>query len=357
MTLRCAAIAVGLCVASISGVRADATRIPAVVSQAVRDHTTVEARKQHRAGVEAFAAGQYEAALAAFLTADAVHPSPETAFNIAKTYEVQGDSSHALEYYREYLRRAPSANDRNTVTKRVAKLSEKVALGGVQQASFIVNPSGGAVLVDSEPIGAAPVTLDMRPGKHSVQFRKAGYQPAQFEFELPADRPVDVVAQLAKGNGDVNAAIATSIHSQPSASEIATPSDADVAARVAPTEVPGLKRASVTRTIGFAALGASVAAIGGAITSEVMRSRAEDEAKRETDQVGYSEALERMKSRQTMARIFAGAGGALAALGGAMLAVASGASSSERVLPRPSKEGLALSCLPGKCHAMYSGKF
>jgi hypothetical protein len=87
-----------------------------------------------------------------------------------------------------------------------------------------------------------------------------------------------------------------------------------------------------------------------------MRSRAEDEAKRETDQIGYSEALERMKSRQTMARVFAGAGGALAALGGVMLAVASGATS-ERVATKPTKEGLAFSCLPYKCNAVYSGKF
>jgi hypothetical protein len=89
------------------------------------------------------------------------------------------------------------------------------------------------------------------------------------------------------------------------------------------------------------------------VTLEVMRGRAEAEAKRETDQIGYSEALERMKSRQTMARVFAGAGGALAALGGVMLAVASGANTTER----PRKDGLALGCLPGKCHAVYSGKF
>ena len=129
-------------------------------------------------------------------------------------------------------------------------------------------------------------------------------------------------------------------------------SAADSAARVAPSE-GATKRGSLTRTVGFAAFGASVAAIGGAVTLEVMRGRAEDEAKRETDQIAYSEALERMKSRQTMARVFAGAGGAFAALGGVMLAVASGANTTER----PEKEGLALACLPGKCHEVYSGAF
>jgi tetratricopeptide (TPR) repeat protein len=344
------AIAFALCIASIAvvpSVFADARPGPVVVSQEVRDHTLDEARKRHRAGVSAFAAGQYEDAIAAFLTADALHPSSETAFNIAKAYEAQGDDSHALQYYREYLRRAPRATDRDQVTKRIAKLSEKVALRGLQQASFIVSPAGSAVLVDSEPIGAAPVTLDLRPGKHVVEFRKAGYASAQFEFELPVDRPVDVVAKLAASKGrDVNGVAGAPIRSFSDASDASAASDA----RVSPSEK---RHASVTRTIGFAALGASVAAIGGAVTLEIMRGHAEDEAKRETDQVGYSEALERMKSRQTMARVFAGAGGALAALGGVMLVVASGAGKSEA----PRREGLAVSCLPGKCQAAYSGAF
>jgi tetratricopeptide (TPR) repeat protein len=333
MTYRCAALALGLCVASIASARADAVRD-------VPDRTTEEARNQHKAGVEAFAAGRYDEAISAFLTADALRPRAETAFNIAKAYEAKDDTSHALEYFREYLRRAPKANDRDATTKRIQKLSEKLAQTGVQQASFIVTPVGAAVMVDSEPVGAAPVTLDLKPGKHTVSFRKVGYAPAQFDFDLPADRPVDVVAKLSKGNVGKMSQNATD--------------DAQAAARVAPSAAAS-KSTSVTRTIGFAALGASVAALGGAVTLEIMRSRAENEAKNETDQVGYSEAIERMKSRQTMARVFVGAGGALAALGTVMLVVASG-SSGERA-ERPKKEGLAFSCLPGKCHAMYSGTF
>jgi tetratricopeptide (TPR) repeat protein len=349
MTSRCAALAFGLCVASLGSARAESTALPIAISQQVRDRTTEEARNQHRAGVEAFAGGHYEDAIAAFLTADALHPSAETAFNIAKAYEAQGDDSHALEYYREYLRRAPGANDREAVTKRIGKLSQKIALRGVQQASFIVSPTGSAVLVDGEPIGASPVTLELRPGKHSVEFRKTGYQPAEFGFELPVDRPVDVVAKLAQVKDLRSAGAISSAASEAS----------DSNPRVAPSDVANARHVSVTRTIGYAALGASVAAIGGAITLEVMRSRAENEAKAETDQIGYSEALERMKSRQTMARVFAGAGGALAALGGVMLVVASGSSSSssEHAVTKPRREGLAFSCLPGKCNAVYSGAF
>jgi hypothetical protein len=356
MYLRLFAIVVGCLLMSIATSRVGAEPLvgPVVaVSAEVRDHTAQEARKQHRAGVEAFAAGHYEDAIAAFLTADALHPSPETSFNIAKAYEAQGDESHALSFYREYLRRAPEAADRNGVSTRIAKLSRRIAERGVQQASFIVTPPGSAVLVDSEPIGAAPITLDLSPGQHTVEFRKAGFAPARFDFELPADRPVDVVAKLARRAGGPAPGQNTAIAEAGRAGgeyDVGAAQDVNGPTRVKPTE-SGLKRPSITRTIGFAALGASVAAIGGAVTLEVMRSHAEDEARRETDQIGYSDALERMKSRQTMARVFAGAGGALAALGGVMLAVASGATE------RPKEKGLALGCLPGKCHATYSAAF
>lgn len=339
MTFRCAAIAFGICVASIASARADALRD-------VPDRTTDEARIQHKAGVEAFAAGHYDEAISAFQTADALRPRAETAFNIAKTYEAMDDTSHALEYFREYVRRAPDANDRDSTIERIKKLSQKLALQGLQQVSFIVTPAGAAVMVDSEPVGASPVTIDLQPGKHTVAFRKVGYAAAKFDFELPRDRPVDVVAKLAKGNGTDN---------RVSSQDMSSGGEAQAAAaRVAPS-VAAAKAPSITRTIGFAALGASVAAIGGAVTLEIMRSRAESEAKQETDQVGYSEAIERMKSRQTMARVFVGAGGALAALGTVMLVVASNASSERAV--RPVKQGLAFSCLPGKCNAMYSGTF
>jgi len=244
MTFRCAAIAFGICAASIASARADAT-----TQRDVPDRTTDEARNQHKVGVEAFAAGHYDEAISAFLTADALRPRAETAFNIAKTYEAQDDTSHALEYYREYLRRAPGANDRDPTVKRIQKLSEKLSLEGIQQVSFIVTPVGAAVMVDSEPVGAAPVTLDLKPGKHTVAFRKVGFAAAKFDFELPPDRPVDVVAKLAKGNG------ADSRMS----SQDATNGDAQAAARVAPSAAAS-KSTSITRTMGFAALGASVAA-------------------------------------------------------------------------------------------------
>src|SRR5262245_45191675 len=122
----------------------------------VRDHTLQEARARHRAGVEAFADKHYAEAIDAFLSSDALHPTPASAFNIAKAYEAQGDVSRALSFYREYLRRAPHASDSTAVTQKAEQLAKQLSARGIQQVTFSAQPTGAAVLLDAEPIGTAP---------------------------------------------------------------------------------------------------------------------------------------------------------------------------------------------------------
>ncbi|HKU44473.1 MAG TPA: PEGA domain-containing protein [Polyangiales bacterium] len=319
----------------------------------VRDHTLIEARGRHRAGVEAFAQKHYAEAVEAFLSSDALHPTPASAFNVAKAYEAQGEVSRALSFYREYLRRAPAAQDREAVSAKAELLAKRLGERGVQQVTFSAQPAGATVLLDAEPIGTAPITLDLRPGAHRVEFRKSGHAPASVDFELPKDRALDVLATLEPASEPMNA-LAAPAEKPPVADVTAHPAGIVTPVPRAPSAqvVASPRRSgSVTRTLGFAALGAGVAALGGAVTLEIMRGNAEDEARGATDQVAFSEALERMKTRQTMARVFAGAGGALAALGGVMLVVASGNTE------RSNKEGVAFACQPLKCQATYARSF
>jgi hypothetical protein len=65
--------------------------------------------------------------------------------------------------------------------------------------------------------------------------------------------------------------------------------------------------------------GAGVAALGGAVTFELLRASAEDDAKSDPTQVGYEDKLDRMESRRTTARVLVGVGGALVVTGGVML--------------------------------------
>ncbi len=50
--------------------------------------------------------------------------------------------------------------------------------GGAEQAGtleVVSDPPGAQVLVDGEPVGAAPVSRAVKPGKHAVEARRAGY--------------------------------------------------------------------------------------------------------------------------------------------------------------------------------------
>jgi hypothetical protein len=65
--------------------------------------------------------------------------------------------------------------------------------------------------------------------------------------------------------------------------------------------------------------GAGVVALGGALTFELLRASAEQDAKDDPTQVGYKDHLDKMESRRTTARVLAGVGGALVVTGGVML--------------------------------------
>jgi tetratricopeptide (TPR) repeat protein len=314
---------------------------------------TREARQHHREGVSAFAAGRYPEAIQAFLAADRLRPSPALSFNIAKAYEREGNTAEALQHYREYLHRAGQPQDRAAVAARIDELALRLGKTGVQQVSFRTEPAAAGVLVDAEPVGRSPVFVELRPGTHRVTFRQDGYEDAELEFDLNADQPLDVSITLVP---TIERNIAsTAVPAQPTSRIVRATRDHSRMASAAPqpmrTKSERRSRNNTTRTLGFVALGAGVAALGGAVTVEVMRRQAESEAKQEREQVRFARALDEMDSRQTLARVLAGAGGVFAAVGGVLVVTALG-----RDEKKP-KEGLALNCAPKKCAATYSGAF
>ena len=250
-------------------------------------------------------------------------------FEVAKAYEALGDSSRALAAYREYLRRAPRAPDAASVRDRIEGLAGKLASRGVQQLSVWSSPAGASTFVDGEPIGRTPLTLDVPPGIHAVTLRAPGYPSASTRVDLAADRPLDVSLDLA--------APEVTSGKQPPAAEARAKLDAR-----APETHPN----TALRVSGFAALGAGVAALGGALSVEVLRHNS-----REPSRPATSTEQDSQRAQKALAGVLAGAGGALAAVGGVLLMAAY--ASPER---KP-REGLAVACLPAKCQATFSGAF
>src|SRR6201999_715999 len=76
---------------------------------------TAHAKALFEKAANAYAAGHYYDAIEDFLEVDRTYPNEQLPYNIAKAYDNLGNRSGALGYYREYLRRSPSAPDHEAV--------------------------------------------------------------------------------------------------------------------------------------------------------------------------------------------------------------------------------------------------
>jgi hypothetical protein len=93
-----------------------------------------EAAKQHFAAGEAkYKGGDYPGAIAEFMAADALVPSPILSFNIALCHEKLGNKVDAAKLYRDYLARRPDAPNRSTVEARISALDAEIAAAAAAQ--------------------------------------------------------------------------------------------------------------------------------------------------------------------------------------------------------------------------------
>ena len=105
-------------------------------------------------GRRAYDAGQYEAALEAFLLVQEIAPSNRVLYNIAVCADLAGSSDVAFVQYREYLASDDSDADRRRDAERRAKrLEGKLALVEVTS-----DPPGAEIYVDRDELGEHGVT-------------------------------------------------------------------------------------------------------------------------------------------------------------------------------------------------------
>lgn len=300
---------------------------------------TTDAHVLLERGVSAYGRGSYADAIEAFRAADALEPRPALAFNIARSYEQLQDWDDALKYYREYLARAPSAADREQVERHVHELSSwrKPASAAPPRVKLVAEPLGATVWVDDEPVGRSPVTLELTRGLHRARFKLAGYRTYYTTFDLSnGAKPLEVRGELERGSDTTPPPqrLETAAHGgrpAPDAARTGSP---------------------LLRDLGFSAMIASAAALGGAVVFEVMRGDAERNAHNATDQAHSSDAFDRMRTNQMLAQVFAGAGGGLAALGVTLLVLSRSDDDKEAHSTR-----VALTCAPTKCNANLRGVF
>ncbi|MCC7536438.1 MAG: PEGA domain-containing protein [Deltaproteobacteria bacterium] len=145
--------------------------------------TTDPAEAAFRSGVEAFDAGDYEAALARFRASYRLRAAPAVLYNIAVAERMIGRAALACRDLRRYLRdveglpserRTAVERERSQICREVAELSLRIA------------PGGASVVVDGRPIGSSPMTEPMvlEPGEHDVVVSREGYAVERRELRL-----------------------------------------------------------------------------------------------------------------------------------------------------------------------------
>ena len=147
-------------------------------------------------GVAAYKEGRYFDAIELFLETNRIYPDSKLYFNIARAFEGLGNSAGALRYYREYLRRTPSATDRADVEASVRQLETALGQKGVQQMSVFSTPDAAVLSIDGQPVALTPWTGEIWPGKHRLTVTRAGYVEGQQVVELSALRAIDVQIDL-----------------------------------------------------------------------------------------------------------------------------------------------------------------
>ncbi|MDF3066527.1 MAG: Dihydrolipoamide acetyltransferase [Polyangiaceae bacterium] len=268
-------------------------------SEAAVESRRSAAKVKFQRGSELYEAGQYEKAVQAFMEADALAPSAPLSFNIARAYERLEDSSGALRWYRDYLRRSPRAPNATEVRARVAALSAKLAQTGVQQLTVVSMPVGASVIVDGRSVGVTPFTGDLALGKHRVSLDLPGYRNQTQEITLAPNAPTDLSSNL-----------------EPEAEP--KPTSVPAASTDAVPDRGGGRRFGIAPWI---VAGGGLATLGSALGFELARRSHETDAENAADQPTFQAETDAMQRDKTTARVLASVGGALFITGTVMLII------------------------------------
>jgi hypothetical protein len=151
------------------------------------------ARELDQEGVRSFGEGRYSDALAYFRAARSMGGPASELWNVARCLERLDDPEGATRTLDEYLaqRDLPPA-DRAQAEREVQAVR---ARGSV--LTVATTPTGATVAVDGQPApGPTPVSVDVRPGMHTLVVRRAGYADRTLPVEARFGRVVIVTLDL-----------------------------------------------------------------------------------------------------------------------------------------------------------------
>lgn len=117
------------------------------------------ARKAYAEGATYYDLNQYPAALAAFTRAYWNYAEPSFLFNIAQCHRALKHKREAMDFYRSYLRKAPSAPNREDVQAIIAELEQSIAKDDAATAP-LPHPTTGVDSSSQQPASGTLATPD-----------------------------------------------------------------------------------------------------------------------------------------------------------------------------------------------------
>jgi tetratricopeptide (TPR) repeat protein len=152
-----------------------------------------EARRHFDRAQTAYKLGRFDEAIREYEAAYREMPEPAFLFNLAQAhrqqYQIDREPSHlqkSLSLYRAYLREAPAAPNRETVTRLIEEL--KGLLSDIENRSSASKEPGVLVLhggsargaqvrVDGKVVGQIPLSTKLPAGSYFVQVSLPGHSP------------------------------------------------------------------------------------------------------------------------------------------------------------------------------------
>ncbi|HYP87115.1 MAG TPA: PEGA domain-containing protein [Polyangiaceae bacterium] len=157
------------------------------------DSDLERAKASFKAGANAYAVGDYLAAIQALEAAYALTPLPAITFSLAqaerKQYGVKREREHlerALALYRRYLEQDPGGARRSDALAAIVELEPQLRGGSPVEAApkaqarptrvMIVSDTPGArIALDGSALSGSPLIREVTPGKHHAHVEAAGY--------------------------------------------------------------------------------------------------------------------------------------------------------------------------------------
>lgn len=181
------------------------------------------AKASFKAGANAYAAGDYLAAIQALEAAYEISPLPAIAFSLAqaerKQYFVNDDRAHlerALTLFRRYLQEEPRGARREDARLAVSQLEPLLGAkpGRVEPALkaqarptrvMIVSDAPGArISLDGGPAAGSPLIREVAPGKHRARVQARGFVDAERDVTALAGELLLTEVRLGERPGTLN---------------------------------------------------------------------------------------------------------------------------------------------------------